>query len=218
MASFLIDTRDSALESAHAIHDGESRSCHQSGCGDGDDPGPHDAASDSPTNGGQAVNGADSYDGPRDGVGGADGNAREGGGKQSDGAGGFGAKPANGFELGDSLPHGFYDAPTAEVGSGGDGGMGGKNDGPMQATPASQHVGLAHESPGVEGTGDDPHGLLGVVGAMTQTIGSGGEQLQPAEQPVDRLRRRSGRRFGDFIHDQPVGCGIGEVEDIIERG
>jgi hypothetical protein len=74
----------------------------------------------------QAVSGADSYDGPRDGVGGADGNAREGGGKQSDGADGFGAKPANGFELGDSLPHGFYDAPTAEVGSGGDGGIGGK--------------------------------------------------------------------------------------------
>jgi hypothetical protein len=36
---------------------------------------------------------------------------------------------------------------------------------------------------------------------MTQTIGSGGEQLQPAEQPVDRLRRRAAEDPVDRYHE-----------------
>ena len=50
----------------------------------------------------------------------------------------LGAKSADRLEFGDSLAHGLDDAPSAEVGSGGDGGMGSKNDGPTQMPPIAR--------------------------------------------------------------------------------
>ena len=89
------------------------------------------------------------------------------------------------------------DAPSAEVGSGSNGGVGGQDDGPAKFPPVAQHVSFGHESARVESASDDAHGFLGVVASMAQAVCGGGEQLQFTEPAVHRLWR--------FILQNPVG-------------
>ena len=143
--------------------------------------------------------GADADDRAGDGVSGADGDAGQSGAEQRDGSSAFGAEAADGFEFGDFLAHGVNDAPAAEIGAGGDGGVGGKDDGPAKASPVGEHVGFAHEPGGVECAGDDAHGLLRVVAAVAEAVGGGREQLQLAKPFVDESaaacsEESSGRR------------------------
>ena len=115
---------------------------------------------------------ADSHDGARDGVGGADRDPGESGREESQRACRFGAETSHGFELGDPLAHRFHNTPATHVGSQSDGRMRRQNDGPVQMSPGCQHVRFAHEAAGVERAGDNSHGLLGVVGAVSQAIRS----------------------------------------------
>ena len=57
----------------------EESGTEEGGAGDGEDPGEDDAARYAPADGGEAACCADTYDGARDGVGGADGDAEMGG-------------------------------------------------------------------------------------------------------------------------------------------
>ena len=89
----------------------------------------------------------------------------------------FGTETAKRLELGDFLSHGVDDAPTTEIGSGGDGGVSSQDDGPAIVPPIRKHVGLAHEPSGVERAGDDAHGFLRVVAAVSEAIGGGGDRV-----------------------------------------
>src|SRR5579872_4045973 len=172
-----------------SVNEHEGRSGNQGGSGDGEDPGPDDASGDAPADCGKTIDGADAHDGAGDGVRGADGDAGQGGAEQSDGAGAFGTESAERFQLGDLLSHGVDDAPSAEVGAGGDGGVGGQDDGPVEASPVGEHVGLGHESGGVESAGDNSHCFLRVIATVAERVGSGGKQLEFAKPFVHGLRR-----------------------------
>src|SRR5208282_1575935 len=138
----------------------EGGGSHDRGGGNGDQPRPHNSRGHAPAHRRQPVDRTDAHNGAGNGVGCADRNSGQGGREQSDGPGALGAKTVNRFQFRDPLPHGVHDAPAAEIGASGDGGMSGKDDGPMQASPVAEHVLLAHESGGVKSPGDDAHGLL----------------------------------------------------------
>jgi len=111
----------------------------------------------------------------------ADGYARERGAEEGDGSGGLGAESADGLELGDLGAHGVNDAPATEVGAERDGGVSGKDDGPVPVPPVGGEIGLGHDAGGVEGAGDDAHGFLSVVAAVSETIGGRRHQLKLAK-------------------------------------
>src|ERR1051326_5066067 len=81
------------------------------------------------------------------------------------------------------------DAPTAEVGAEGDGSVRGQNDGPVHPSPVAGDLVLGQITGRVECSGNDTHGLLGVVAAMSETVSGCGQQLQATEPAVDALRR-----------------------------
>src|ERR1041384_4410470 len=93
------------------------------------------------------------------------------------------------------------DAPATEVRAEGDGGVGRKDDGPVQAPPVGGQILLGQVSGGVECSGDDPHGLLGVVAAVSQAVGGGRDQLSTTEPVVDILRRSALEYPHDSHHE-----------------
>ncbi len=95
----------------------EDTSADQGSAGDGEYPGPDDAAGDAPADGGEAARGADADDSARDGVCGADRDAKDRVHDQREAAGGFRREAAEGSELGDALAHGLDDAPAASHGA-----------------------------------------------------------------------------------------------------
>jgi hypothetical protein len=88
------------------------------------------------------VDGADAHDGASDGVRCTDRDAGCGRSPESNGPGTFGTETADGLEFRDPLSHGVDDAPSAEVGVGGDGGVGSEDEGPVEASPTAEHGGL----------------------------------------------------------------------------
>ena len=139
-------------------------------------------------------------DGSGDGMRGANGDPSEGGAEERDGASGFGAKSADGLELGDLRAHGVDDAPAAEVGAECNGRVGGEDDGPVPVSPVGGEIGLRHDAGSVEGSGDDAHGLLRVVPAVSEAVSGGGEKLEAAEELVDLARRFPMKNPGDGHH------------------
>ena len=89
------------------------------------------------------------------------------------------------FQLGDLLSHGVAMRHTAEIGAGGDG-AGSQDDGPAEGSQF-EHVGLGHESGGVESAGDAAHGLLRVVAAVAQAVGCSGKKLELTKPFVSEL-------------------------------
>ena len=59
---------------------------------------------------------------------------------------------------------------------------------------------MRHDAGGVERAGDDAHGLLRVVAAVSEAVGGGGDQLKFAEQLVDLARRLLLEDPGDSDH------------------
>ena len=68
----------------------------------------------------------------------------------------------------------------------------------MVFTPVASHIVLGHVPCRVEGSGNDSHGLLGVIAAVPDAVRRRRKQLQPPKQGVDRLRRR--------LAHKPVAC------------
>src|SRR5207245_7001313 len=95
----------------------EEGGAEEGGAGDGEYPRIDDAASNAPADGGEAASGADSDNGPGDGVGGADGDTENGVCDQGEAACGFRGETAKGSELGNALAHGLDDAPSASHGA-----------------------------------------------------------------------------------------------------
>src|SRR5208337_2387507 len=189
--------------------EGESR--HSSRGGDGHHPGPDDAGCDTPAHGREPVRSADADNGSGDGVGGGNRDARQRSGEQSDGTGGLSAEAADGSELGDAGAHGVYDAPSAKVGSESDRSMGGENDGPVVVSPTSGELRGSKDFGAVKCAGDDPHGLLSVVAAVAEAIGSGGKKLQAAEPGVNAL-------WGFVAQDPEYRDHEGKAEDKPDDG
>ncbi len=125
---------------------------------------------------------------------GRDGNAQQGGHEQRDRAAGLGAKAPHGLELGDLLPHGLDDAPAAEHGAERNGGVA-ADDGPDGRRGVAGR-GVAR---GDQQQPDDADGLLRVVAAVPQAVGTRGDELQPAKPPVHAARARAAEypRHGD---------------------
>ncbi len=153
----------------------------ESGAGDGEYPGPDDAASDSPADRGKTARSSNADNGAGDRVRGADGDAKGGGADEGEAASGLGREAAEGIELGDALAHGLDDAPAARHGS--------PSDGQVAADdyPIGNDEGLEQAS-GNERGGDDAHAFLRVVGAVAEAVASGGDELQAAE-PLIHFQR-----------------------------
>src|SRR6185503_2845003 len=85
-------------------------------CGtrNGKHPGPDYATSHSPAHSRNLLRRAHTDDGPSNGMSGRNGHAQSSREEQRDRAARLGAKSPNRFESGDSLAHGFDDAPAAE--------------------------------------------------------------------------------------------------------
>src|ERR1044072_2922778 len=93
----------------------ENESADKGGARDGEDPGPDDAAGNSPANGGEAARGSDADDGTGDGVSSACGNPKDGIDDQSEASGGLCGKPTERRELSDALAHVLDNAPAAGI-------------------------------------------------------------------------------------------------------
>src|SRR5664279_526897 len=81
-------------------------------CGDGENPGPHDAGGNSPAHSRETLRSSDTDNSAGDGVRGADRNSGQRGAEQRDCAGGLGAEAANWLQFGDLGAHGVHDAPA----------------------------------------------------------------------------------------------------------
>src|SRR5580765_1981198 len=92
----------------------------QSGAWNGEDPGPYDAASNTPADSGKTARSSHADNGAGDGVGGADRNAKGSSADEREAASSFRREAAERIELGDALAHGLNDAPAARHGSPGD--------------------------------------------------------------------------------------------------
>lgn len=129
--------------------------------GNGKNPGPDDAASDAPANGGEAARSADADDRPGDGVRRADGDAEISVHGERNTAGRFCREATEGREFGDALTHGFDDAPTAGHGAAAHGEITADDD------PVGNVVRFGVAG-GEKSSGDDAHAFLGVVAAMAE--------------------------------------------------
>src|SRR5437016_6591503 len=158
--------------------DAEDGGTEEGSSGNGKNPGVDDAARNAPADSGKTAGGANANDGSGDGVRGADGNAELRGGKERDGAGGFRREAPEGIELGDALAHGFDDAPAAGHGAAGHSQVAADDD------PIGDFGGL-QEATRHQGSGDDAHAFLSVVGAVAEAIESCGNELQPTEPAID---------------------------------
>src|SRR4051794_19718499 len=91
--------------------------------------------------------------------------------KEGDGTGRLRAESADGIQLRDARAHGVDDAPSTEIRSQRDRRVRGEDDRPVIGAPGAAEVCFAHVSGGVERTGNDAHGLLRVVAAVSETVG-----------------------------------------------
>ncbi len=150
----------------------------ESGAGDGEYPGPDDAASDSPADRGKTARSSNADNGAGDRVRGADGDAKGGGADEGEAASGLGREAAEGIELGDALAHGLDDAPAARHGSPGNSQVA------ANEHPVRNDEGLEQTS-GHERRRDNAHAFLRVVGAVAEAVASGGDELQAAEPLIN---------------------------------
>src|SRR5437773_6261722 len=81
-------------------------------------------------------------------------------------------------------------APSTEISASSDGAVGGQNNEPFISAPVVVHVIGAHITSGIQGTGNNAHGLLRVVAAVSQTIGSCRDKLQLPEPNIHVPRGR----------------------------
>src|SRR5882672_1615798 len=177
---FLMGSEDRILPRAKL--DGVENNGSEEGCaGDGEYPGPDDAASDTPADSGKAARSSDADNGARDRVRGADGNAKSGCADEGEPTGGFGRETAEGIELGDALAHGLDDAPAARHSS--------SSNRQVAANdyPVGDDEGL-EQSSGHERGGDDAHAFLCVVGAVAEAVAGGGDELQATEPLINSQR------------------------------
>ena len=150
----------------------------QSGAGDGEDPGPDDAAGDTPANSGKTARSSDADDGTCDRMRSADRDAKGGCADEREATCSFRREATKGIKLGDALAHGLDDAPTARHGSPSDGQMA-ANDHPVR-----NDEGLEQTS-GHERRRDNAHAFLRVVGAVAEAVASGGDELKAAEPLIN---------------------------------
>src|SRR5712692_1701148 len=107
------------------------------------------------------MSGADSDDRSSDGVRSGYGDAEQGDADDGQRSGGFRAEAAHRLEFGDALAHGLDDTPSP--------GQRAESDGGMRYQDYWERDVKAIEKPTlVERSGDNAHGLLGVVGAVCE--------------------------------------------------
>src|ERR1051325_7717458 len=159
----------------------ENESADKGGARDGEDPGPDDAAGNSPANGGEATRGSDADDGTGDGVSSAYGNAKDGIDDQSEASSGLCGQSTERRELSDALAHGLDNAPAAGHGSAAHGEVTAK-DYPKRNLKCFQKASR------YESGGDDAHAFLRIVGAVAEAEKRGGKKLQAAEGAIDFSR------------------------------
>ena len=101
----------------------------------------------------------------------------------------LGGKAAHRFQLGDLAAHGVDDAPAAGERSQGNGGMRHQHNPERDGqVPGCIHHQVAVSRDGEEYAGDDAHGFLGIVGAMSQAVKSGRDELPAPEKMVHAAR------------------------------
>ena len=139
--------------------DEEGKGSHDGRAGDGKDPGRDHLARYVPVNGFDALGGADTHDGARYDVGRRYGQVQQGSRKDDDCRVEVSRKSVNGMHLEYLAADGTDDFPSAYAGTQGHGG------GAEQFDDGRDFQGI-DESARKKGQGDDPHGFLGVVGAV----------------------------------------------------
>ena len=150
-------------------------SCQAGAYGDREEPSHYNVSGEAPAHGGGVHAGAHPNNGTGDGVGGAHGDAHVGRGEEHDGGGGFCGESVDGFELGDAVAQG-PDDPHAAGGC-----AKAHHDGAADLDPEwnSHHGALGFQPPvGDKTQADDAHGLLGVILAVGEGHGSGGNELE----------------------------------------
>src|SRR4029077_17070987 len=149
----------------------------EGGAGDGQYPGPNNASRNAPADGRKPPRSSDANNGPGDGVRGADGNAEVRGAGEGKRSRGFGGQTAEGGQLGDALPHCFYNAPAASHGAAAHGEVA-TNDDPVRNVERREQTARGQRG------GDDTHAFLRVVGAVAQAVSRRGKELQAAKPAV----------------------------------
>src|SRR5260370_6444435 len=135
---------------------------------------------------------------------GADGDAKVCRSDEGEGAGGFRGEAAEGIELGDALAHGFDNAPATSHGAAAHGQMAADDD-------LVRHVVSLKEAASEGGRGDNAHGFLSVIGAVAETVGGSGKELQAAEPAVDLKRAL-------FADDPTCGDGYNDAKEEADDG
>src|SRR6266705_3433659 len=182
----------------------ENSGAEEGGSGNGEDPGEDDATGNPPAHGGKAAGGADADDGARNGVRGADRDAKVCRSDEGESACGFRGEAAEGIELGDALAHGFDNAPTTSHGAAAHGQMAAHDD------PVG-HVVSLQQAASDEGRGDNAHAFLSVIGAVTEAVGGSGKELQAAEPAVDL-------KWALFADDPACGDGYNDAKEETDDG
>src|SRR5579872_3280865 len=165
-------------EDEHVVEGG----AEEAGGGDGEDPGPDDAAREAPADGCEALRCSDAGDGSGDDVRGAHGNSGGGGTEQSERGGGLRGESGEGLQLGDALAHGAHHAPASGHCASGHG------ESAANDHPVGDNV-LRHVAAGDQSSGDDAHAFLRVICAVAEAERGGGKQLQAPEPAIDAAGR-----------------------------
>ncbi len=79
--------------------------------------------------------------------------------------------------------------------------IGGQDDRPVPLAPVGGEISLLHDASGVERAGDDAHGFLRVIAAVSQAVKRRRDQLQFAEELVHLARRPATENPGDGHHE-----------------
>src|SRR5881275_2360119 len=114
------------------------------------------------------MSGANADDGSGDGVGRADRDPGKGSREQGDSSGGFGAESADRFELGNARTHRVDDPPSPKVGAEGNGGVGGKDDGPVKSSPCTFEFRSRDDVRTEKCASYDAHGFLRIIAPVSQ--------------------------------------------------
>src|SRR5258707_10273525 len=157
----------------------EDDSADQGGAGDGEDPGPDDAAGDAPADGSEAAGSAYSDDGAGDGVSSADRDAEDRVHYECEAAGSFRGESAEGRQLGDALAHGLDDAPAAGHGAAA------HRQVAADDNPEGGCGELLQRTSGHQRGGDNAHAFLCVIRSVAEAKECGRDELKAAEDAID---------------------------------
>ncbi len=165
------------------------------GDGNGQNPGPDDSANNSPFDRAHPLDGSNPHDGGGNDVGRGERDTPVGGDLNDGRRRGLGGKPVDGLHSHNLVAHGSDDPPPARCRSGrhGQGARHldperhGKFRGVQEMEPGGKLGEGAVPGRGKENQCDDAHGLLGIIGAMTESNPGGADELCLGEDLVDQL-------------------------------